>query len=150
MKAVMTPIQVAEQADRKSSVYLLSIWKSCNAFNKQRWKLLNAQTLSWLVGTQKKQQAKNVSRMLFVASTASDERRQLTPDELAVIKQDLKLDDTEFAIWQQTERLFTWSYERYGSYCNLQSSSFTYCPKGKSKSFVMLIWQPQTPALVWI
>jgi len=104
MKGVMTPIQIAEQADKRGFNLPYQYMEIVQAFQQTKMKIVEAADTVMKSWQSESQHARDVSRMLFVASTASDQKgRRLTAEELEVIKNDLKISDLAFASWQQTD-----------------------------------------------
>lgn len=104
MKGVMTPIQIAEQADKRGFNLPYQYMEIVQAFQQTKMKIVEAADTVMRNWQAESQHARDVSRMLFVASTASDQKgRRLTDEELQVIKDDLKLSDMSFESWKQTD-----------------------------------------------
>lgn len=106
-KSVMTPIQIAQQAERKGfslpQIYMDLV---------QQMQALKMSVVERADGVLKafgynKETANRISKMAFTASTMSDElKRRLTSDEVEKLRKQLGLSDTDLAIWEDMDASF--------------------------------------------
>ena len=136
MKGVMTPIQIAEQADKKGFNLPQIYMEIVQAFQRTKMAIVERANSVMTAWQSESQQAKQVSRMLFVASTASDQKgRALNPEELAVIKNDLGLTDTEFALWQQADNSLRVLLDDMEATSVYELARMNIVPRAKAKEF---------------
>lgn len=107
-RSVMTPLQVAEQADNRG----FSLGRTYMEIV-QRWQLMKTTVVEMADSTLKqwrvdgKESTDRISRALYIISTKSDEiNRRLTPDELKQVFDQLNMTQAERDSWEAIDKSF--------------------------------------------
>lgn len=107
-RKMLTPLQIAEQAEARGFSFPSRYMELVQQFQATKMRIIERADTAlreWrALGTK---EANNVSRMLYLVSTKSDELgRRLTPEELAQIQAGVGLSAEGLAEWDKIDKLF--------------------------------------------
>lgn len=107
-RKMLTPLQIAEQAEARGFSFPSRYMELVQQFQATKMRIIERADTAlreWrALGTK---EANNVSRMLYLVSTKSDELgRRLTPEELAQIQAGVGLSAEGLAEWNKIDKLF--------------------------------------------
>lgn len=135
-KTVMTPLQVAEQAQKKGfslpQLYMDIV---------QQMQTLKMNIVERADGVLKsfgynQEATTRISKMAFTASTMSDElKRRLTEDEITKLQKNLGLSDADLAIWRDMDASFREIVDRMESSMTYEVARLYIKDREKAKEF---------------